>query len=180
MKIKSLNCPECGASIEIDKSRDVCFCSYCGCKITVDEDKKEINVNINKTTRNIDETEIMKVKSEAKENRKTLLLIFSCIFIFICLLSIPFIKSCVDKQNALEQGKVSVGRYSELEGQDYKSVIAHFEAIGFTNIELIDLNDSGILFWNDGKVVQVSIAGNTRFKKSDYFSKDSKIVITFH
>ena len=66
MKIKSLNCPECGASIEIDKSRDVCFCSYCGCKIAVDEDKKEINVNINKTTRNIDEMYNQKRKKDMK------------------------------------------------------------------------------------------------------------------
>ena len=31
------------------------------------------------------------------------------------------------------------------------AVVAQLEALGFTNIETIDLNDSGLAFWNSGK-----------------------------
>ena len=65
-------------------------------------------------------------------------------------------------------------------GEDYKTVEAHFESAGFTNIELIDLNDSGVTFWNNEKVESISVGGNTRFNSSDYFQPDTKVVISYH
>lgn len=65
-------------------------------------------------------------------------------------------------------------------GEDYKVVVAHFEAAGFTNIELIDLDDSGIAFWKSEKVEMISIGGNTDFETTDWFSPDTKVVISYH
>ena len=81
---------------------------------------------------------------------------------------------------AKSQGKVSAGYYGDLIEQDYKTVVAHFESAGFENIQVIDLDDSGILFWNEGKVTQISIAGNNSFSSDDYFPSDSLVVISHH
>lgn len=65
---------------------------------------------------------------------------------------------------AESQGKISAGYYRDLIGDDYESVEAHFIAAGFKNIELIDLDDSGIAFWNEGKVESISVGGDTDLK----------------
>lgn len=40
--IISLKCPGCGANMDVDDSRDFCFCSYCGYKIVNMKEKVEI------------------------------------------------------------------------------------------------------------------------------------------
>lgn len=41
--IVSLKCPGCGANMDVDDSRDFCFCSYCGYKIVNMKEKVEIS-----------------------------------------------------------------------------------------------------------------------------------------
>ena len=42
MKTKTLKCPSCGASIDVDiQGRDSVFCSYCGQQIQLDDEKRE-------------------------------------------------------------------------------------------------------------------------------------------
>lgn len=41
--IISLNCPNCGANMDADDSREFCFCSYCGYKIVNMKEKVEIS-----------------------------------------------------------------------------------------------------------------------------------------
>jgi hypothetical protein len=77
-------------------------------------------------------------------------------------------------------GNISAGYYRDLVGEDYKTVEAHFRAAGFTNIELIDLNDSGIAFWNEGKVETISVGGDTSFDSLDFFDPNTKVVISYH
>jgi hypothetical protein len=105
-------------------------------------------------------------------------LILACILFLIpiCVL----IGMEINKTVAEHQGKISAGYYGDLVGQDYQFVEAHFRSAGFTNIELIDLNDSGIAFWNDQKVAQISIGGVTNFDSSDYFDPDTPVVISYH
>ena len=51
---------------------------------------------------------------------------------------------------------------------------------GFTNIELIDLEDAGIAFWLDGKVKTISVGSNTAFGSDDWFTPDTKVIISYH
>lgn len=38
-----LKCPNCGADIALDDTRDFGFCSYCGTKVLLDEYKKRVD-----------------------------------------------------------------------------------------------------------------------------------------
>lgn len=77
MKLKVLKCPECRANIEIEEGRNSCFCTYCGCKIILDEEKQETTINkninitknINKTNRYINDAEVERVKTEDKKDK---------------------------------------------------------------------------------------------------------------
>ena len=77
-------------------------------------------------------------------------------------------------------GKIIAGNSQDLIGKDFATVEAHFKAAGFTNIELIDLNDYGLYFWEDGKVDTISIGGRTSFNEGDYFFPNTKIIISHH
>lgn len=188
MKLRVLKCPECRANLEIEEGRTFCYCQYCGCKIILDDEKEEktINKNINitknvtHTKRYVDEAEIIKATNKEKEDKRSWIVLIVCMVIAI---GIPFgmlTKFDIEEKIAEKEGKVSVGFYRDLEGQDYETVVAHFKSAGFENIEVIDLKDAGIVFWKNDKVEQISVAGNTSFDSTDYFSKDSKVVISHH
>lgn len=68
MRIHQLKCPSCGAAIEIDESRDSCFCSYCGTKVYIDDEihRVEITKNINYHKTYTDEAEIRRIESEER------------------------------------------------------------------------------------------------------------------
>lgn len=67
MKMYQLNCPACGATVEIEQDRKSCYCSYCGSKIYMDDGVKrvEITKNINYHKTYTDEARIR--ESEAQE-----------------------------------------------------------------------------------------------------------------
>ena len=53
----TLYCPSCGAGLSVDEDREQTFCIYCGTKITLkDQDEK--------TTRHIDEADVIRAKTE--------------------------------------------------------------------------------------------------------------------
>ena len=99
------------------------------------------------------------------------------------LLLIPFsmhLGAKIEEWIARNEGKISAGDYHDLVGERYDAVEAHFEAAGFTNIELIDLDDAGLTFWKDGKVKSISVGGDTDFDDTDWFDPDTKVVISYH
>ena len=188
MNLKVLKCPECRANLEIEDNRTSCYCQYCGCKIILDNEKQEttinknINVtkNINKTNRYIDEAEIERVKAEDNQDKRSYKFVaWWWGILAIVLLGIILYFALAGKV-AESQGKISAGYYKDLVGKDYESVEAHFEAAGFTNIELIDLDDSGLAFWTEDKVDTISVGGDTSFESTDWFDPDTKVVISYH
>lgn len=74
MKLHKLNCPNCNGvlNMKVD-NRDFVFCPYCGQKFFMDDEKKEYtynyNVNINKTHRTIDDADVIRATTEAREKR---------------------------------------------------------------------------------------------------------------
>lgn len=186
MKLRALKCPECRANLEIEEDRTMCYCQYCGCKIILDDEKQEttINKNINVTKsithnkRHIDDADVIRAKSEAtKDSRK-----FWGSLVSLGILLLMAIAGFIWLNPSTEQseGEISAGYYGDLIGKNYETVEAHFEAAGFSNIELIDLNDSGILFWKNDKVETISVGGDTSFDSLDWFLPDTKVVISYH
>ena len=191
--MKQIVCPCCGARIEADMNgRDSVFCTYCGCQISLYDNRSECNINnninvnkdisVNKTFyhRYSDDAEIIKENNKEKERKRSTIILFASFVVAIGLLLTASLVDEIEEKQAKKEGKISAGYYKDWIDQDHKTVVAHLEAAGFTNIEVIDLNDAGLAFWNDGKVESISIGGDTSFDSSDYFYPDAKVVITHH
>ena len=184
MKIHKLNCPNCNGILDIkiaDNTSSV-YCPYCGQPFIVDNEKNEYTINKNITyqknshKRYTNDAEVIKAINEDKENKRGYLLM---LFPFILWLVMSVIMYMNEKK-AISEGKINAGDYRDLIGQDYKTVKAHFEAAGFTNIELIDLDDAGLALWKNEKVEIISIGGDTSFDSTDFFEPDTKVVISYH
>ena len=67
VSVKSINCPDCGAHLQVEGKRDTIFCEYCGAKVMLTNDNEYIY-------RHVDEAEILRAETEAKrlENERLL------------------------------------------------------------------------------------------------------------
>lgn len=77
-----MQCPYCGANIEADISnRKIVFCTYCGSKIHIEDDSKDISININQNInqRVTNDADILKEQNRHRENKWKLIL--SCVVI---------------------------------------------------------------------------------------------------
>lgn len=184
MKLYKLSCPNCNGNLDMEVKDDThsIFCPYCGQNFHLDDDNKEYIININKNIKKnyTNEAELLKAKIKEKEDKRSWIALGVIFAFLIIIISVPNLIFYFQEQIAINDGKICAGSYSDLVGEDYKTVEAHFESAGFTNIELIDLNDSGVTFWNNEKVESISVGGNTRFNSSDYFEPDTKVVISYH
>ena len=186
MKLKVLKCPECRANLEIEDDRTSCYCQYCGCKIILDSEKQEYtyskNVNVNKTIhkRYTNDADIIRAKNEASKDSRDFKQFLTLMGLLLLIPIVVFVGFQINGAVSRHEGKINAGYYKDLIGKDYETVTAHFEAAGFTNIELIDLDDSGLAFWNEGKVDTISVGGDTDFESVDWFYPDTKVVISYH
>lgn len=187
MKLQKLTCPNCNGilDMEISEGATSIFCPYCGQKFLLDDEKKEYTININSTKsihkKYTDEAKILsEILKDKKEKRNDMIGIICGLGIPLGILLVVLLCFAINSGIAKNQGKIQAGYYKDLIGQNYQTVEAHFEAAGFTDIVLIDLKDSGIAFWNNGKVVSISIGGNTDFESVDWFAPDTKVIISYH
>ena len=42
MKLVSMTCPSCGANIQVDTEKKLCFCMYCGAQVLIDDEKHHV------------------------------------------------------------------------------------------------------------------------------------------
>jgi len=188
MKAVTLTCQNCGASLTVNDK--VAFCSYCGAKLIIDEDNTT-TINYNYTYTKRDEArirenerkEIVRLKEleykerEDKRSNKVLLIWFLCWVLFAGGI---FLVNRINKWTSEAQGKICAGYYDDYIGENYEAVIEQFEEMGFTDIVAIDLDDSGLAFWNDGDVKSISINGNDSFDTYNYFYPDATVIIKYH
>ena len=196
MELHKLTCPSCNGSLDIKiDDRNYIHCPYCGQMFSVDDGKREYtinkNININKnithTQRKIDDAEIIKAKNQAQENKNTvwitiaLLIFFAFMFTLLAIFSPELEAEQKQKiQEAMESGKISAGASYEYEETDYEAVVEQLKLLGFTNVTSVDLKDAGLALWKNGKVVSVSIDGDTSFGSNDYFYPDAVVIVTHH
>lgn len=68
MELKTLKCPECGASFENDEK--VSFCSHCGTKLYFDDGTKTVNYNYNYKTEDVAQIRKIEVNRELELNKR--------------------------------------------------------------------------------------------------------------
>lgn len=193
MRIKPIKCPSCGAPLDIKRGADTCECLSCGCMFAIDNGKLEYTYNKNIYIRNdtsyteryIEDAEVIRARTEEKEKKRDWIFLVSFFLVMSLIATLCFVWAHILGKNeekkiedAKNSGMICAGYYEDYLEKDYKGVVAQFEAAGFTNIQTIDLHDAGIRFWDNGEVVSVSVDGDTQFSRSDYFSPDTKVVIS--
>ena len=192
MKTVKLTCQNCGANLDVKDN--LAFCSYCGAKVVIDDENSTTthNYNYNYTHTKRDEARIrenerkekirlQELEYEEQKSKRDIKIGLICglgipLFIIIVIL----LGFGINKWNSQAQGKICAGYYDDYIGENYEVVIEQFEEMGFTNIVTFDLDDSGLTFWNDGKVKSVSIDGNDSFESINYFYSDDKVIIKYH
>lgn len=74
IKLITVKCPECGASLDIEEGRKQLFCSYCGSKILIQNDNEYIVHNINEAdVRQAEADKIIRLRElelEERENKQ--------------------------------------------------------------------------------------------------------------
>lgn len=188
MNIEPLCCPSCGASISMDvKGIKNMFCPYCGTQFAIDDGNmnmtKTINVNKNiKIHKRI--TNDAAIEHEKTENRKHRRDLYFSIIAAMCIPIVMYLGFYFStdviyrkdrKSEALGMIAASIS-HEDAEKMKYEALVSQFRAAGFTNIEIIDMDESV----NKDYVFHVSINGNAYFSSSDYFYPDATIIITHH
>lgn len=86
-----------------------------------------------------------------------------------------------DSQNLSSSEAAAPRSANDCKDTNYKKIVKEFEEAGFRNIETKPLGDMVIgLLSTEDEVKKITIDGKDNFKKGDVFSKNSKIVITYH
>ena len=74
MKFIEIECPKCGATLNIDENRKECFCSYCGNKLIIDDGSRKFThehtyVYIDKSKEKELEFEKEKIQNRKREDK---------------------------------------------------------------------------------------------------------------
>lgn len=95
IKFNSVKCPECGATLEVEKERTNFFCSYCGTKIiATDENRKEYHhydeakirkAEIDMLVR-LKELELEEKKMKSKKKKTGALIFLTLLSAILCVL----------------------------------------------------------------------------------------------
>ena len=196
MKMYQLNCPACGATVEIEQDRKSMFCSYCGSKIYMDDGVKrvEITKNINYHQTYTDEAKIREherkekiqlkqFEYEEREKKRNDRVAFACMGILFLIAAMCFgISRFYEEAGKPNANEVQVPFSSkDLKGENYEQTIIELENAGFVEITTQENKDlvTGFIT-KDGSVEKVSINGNFNFEEGDIFPEEAAVVVTYH
>ncbi len=188
MKLERIYCTQCGADIDMDiKGRKAVFCPFCGSQFVIDDGEKTITKNINIHKRYTNDAEVEKQWRKDRENERqhkeykwTMIGIVLFLVFDMGLMAFMALHEDHIEQKKVEAGMIQIGQSAEdFEGKKYQGVVEQLETLGFTNINTVDMDDSGLFVRND-TIDNITIDGNSSFYSTDYFNPDSNIVITYH
>lgn len=185
MRVENLKCPSCGAMIteELIGTKKA-YCSYCGSRFAIDDEVKrtesnekiEKTVNVTKTF--IDKAAVIREERLNKESKHSLLFFAGCI---ILVLLVWFgLGLFIKHEEVSREGKICIGRSSEdIVGKKYKGIVSELEKIGFTNIEVVDMDDA-FWFWESDTIDKITIDGDSTFGEYEYFDPSARVIISYH
>ena len=185
MRTIQLTCSRCNATMFLEKNRSFSrvSCPYCGgsTELIIESDRVKV-------AELIADTERMNMALSYKKHRDRISMeqaIQKSRVILICIATLTVL-CLIFFSAARDSDRIRLPFSSrDLNGKRYQDAQVMLIDAGFSNIETIaqrDLwdgflhNDQG----NVGKVAQVTINGDGRFREHDCFDKDSKIRIWYH
>lgn len=99
----------------------------------------------------------------------------------LCLsIALVFALAGCDSTNHDGEAKTPSGSSAQ-KGRDYQTVVETFEEKGFTNIQLLELDDL-VTGWltKEGEVEYVTVDGDEDYSADTWYSKDVEVVIAYH
>lgn len=185
MRTIQLTCERCHATMFLEKGRGFSklSCPYCGnnMKLLMESDRVKI-AEIEADTERLGMQLSYKKHKDHMDMAQTMQNIK---IILICIASVIVI-GLIGLSATRNSDKIRVPFSSrDLNGKAYQDVRTMLIDAGFSDIDVIARNDlwDGFLHndqGNVGKVAQVTINGDERFRENDAYSKDSKIRIWYH
>ena len=180
MAVIQLDCPSCGAYLEVDDK--VLFCPYCGEKILIHDE--EVNYNIHDEAKikeaemkekiHRDELEYKERKEKRERKHGYIALVIGILFVAGYMGFLFFMDESDDNVYLPVSSK-------EYVGENCNKVINDLESIGFVNISTRELKDIKLgLLVDEGEVESVSIDGDKKFKEDDAFPPDANVVVEYH
>ena len=188
MKLLQMDCPGCGAAMEmnITENTKLVHCPYCGRQCYLDDGKREytinknINVNKNIHTRHTDDADVIRAKNETNKDVKML---FAILGVFVLMMLFFALMMWIEDYEAKpKDGEIKMPcAVSDYKGESYEDVIRELEDLGFDNIETSAKKDL-VTGWitKDGSVEKVSIGGDSDFEEGDIFKEDAEVVVIYH
>ena len=185
MRTIQLTCSRCNATMFLEKNRNFSrlSCPYCGgsTELIVESDRVKVAEILADTERMSMELSYKKHRDhmsmdQAMQKARVILICIATVIV-LCLIGFAV---------ARDSDRIRVPFSSrDLNGKRYQDAQAMLIDAGFTDIVTIPQKDlwDGFLHndqGNIGKVAQVTINGDERFREHDSFDKDSKIRIWYH
>lgn len=139
MELKSLNCPGCGGSLEIEDGLDTFFCKYCGEKIVL-EGQSDAAYDAKVQVKSMEHKEKMKDKHDAqkrykmeyqrKDEKRAVFIVLVCFgaVLSVCFLTMLFGNAGVKRQEKQLQATVDQIMI-DIENEDFASAYVKADSL---------------------------------------------------
>ena len=196
MKMIKMTCTNCGAGLDIDIDNLIAFCPHCGQKLLFDMDQMEIilaarertkQVQLQEETKRLQATEARKRMELAEEiedrkrKRKLRNRAIAIVILIFFIIAGPLLSQTNDDDRRKDGYVQPPHDAAALINEEYQDVELMFKDAGFESITLVPRNDiSADKISENGKVISVSIQGETHFSQSTWVQKDARVEIRYH
>ena len=196
MKLIKLTCKNCNAPLEVDIDNLQAYCPYCNQKLLFDLDQmervlaeKEQTKRARERTKRAEEvTKRVQIENEYKDRKdRRDNAVFRNVMIGLLLfliLDIGFLFFWEQKEkrehrvNNEVQVSVSSQDLKEETVENAKEILKN---CGFQYVSTTNKGDLVFgLFSKEGEIESITINGNKKFSKGDWFPADAVVVITYH
>ena len=177
MKLKSLSCPNCGASVDIEDGIDSFFCKYCGYKIIL-EGQSDAAYHAKTRVKGMEHDERMvdkkyaqerykiehKTKEEHSKVKMTVVIATACVLAFVIFFAV--LKGKSDKQEADLQQLVDEIQL-DIENEDFDTAYIKAKQIVYTADWSSEIEDK----WDETRravIDQIIAAEKNATGKSDH------------
>ncbi|MEY8420022.1 hypothetical protein AALA83_12200 [Oscillospiraceae bacterium 44-5] len=196
MKLIKLTCNNCNAPLEVDIDNLQAYCPYCGQKLLFDleqmervlAEKEQTKRAKERTKRAQEATKRVQIEYEYEDKKHRRekaadrnfgigLALFWCL-----LMGFLFFMDYNEKQEHQNNNEVQVSVSSkDLKEETVENAKEILKNCGFQYVNTTNKGDLVFGFFSkEGEIDSISINGNKKFSKGDWFPSDSVVVITYH